>query len=182
MEVKECLEKRRSVRQFSDKEISDELIDELLHAAMSGPSACNKQTWEFYVIQKNDVLEALRKASRFSNMKAKLAIVVCENLSRTLPLGLSSYWIQDCSVATENILLRATSLGLGSVWCGIHPQKRAEDRVKKALELTDKMIPLNIIWTGYPEGDVIGMDRYDERKENSFYKLQELSNHRLCPF
>ena len=51
MEVNEALLKRRSTRKYLDKEISDEQIDELLHAAMSGPSACNKKPWEFYVIK-----------------------------------------------------------------------------------------------------------------------------------
>lgn len=164
MDVKECLEKRRSIREFQDMEVSSEFIEELLHAAMSGPSACNKQTWEFYVIQKEEVLEELRTASRFSNIKARLAIVVCGNLSRALPLGYSAYWIQDCSAATENILLRATSLGLGSVWCGVHPQERVEARVRKILDLNNTVIPLNIIWIGYPKEEVEGMDRYDEKK------------------
>lgn len=70
------------------------------------------------VWKKEEVLEEIRTASRFSNIKARLAIVVCDNFCRTLPLGYSAYWIQDCSVATQSILPRATSLGLGSVWCG----------------------------------------------------------------
>ena len=124
MEVKDALLKRRSIRKYLDKEVSDEIIEELLHAAMSGPSACNRRPWIFYVIKDQDKLSELRKASRFSNMNAPLAIVVVGDLSRSLPLQLKDFWIQDCSAATENILLRATDLGLGSLWCGIYPQKR----------------------------------------------------------
>ena len=51
MELKEALLKRRSVRKFTEEPVSKEMIDELLHAAMSGPSACNKKPWQFYVIQ-----------------------------------------------------------------------------------------------------------------------------------
>ena len=132
MEVKDALLKRRSIRKYLDKEVSDEIIEELLHAAMSGPSACNRRPWIFYVIKDQDKLNELRKASRFSNMNAPLAIVVVGDLSRSLPLQLKDFWIQDCSAATENILLRATDLGLGSLWCGIYPQKRGYDyqRVK----------------------------------------------------
>ena len=57
MEVNEALLKRRSTRKYLDKEISDEQIDELLHAAMSGPSACNKKPWEFYVIKNKETLK-----------------------------------------------------------------------------------------------------------------------------
>ena len=50
MELKEALLKRRSVRKYTEEAVSQEMIEELLHAAMSGPSACNKMPWEFYVI------------------------------------------------------------------------------------------------------------------------------------
>ena len=164
MELKEVLLKRRSVRRFTDEALSDEQTEELLHAAMSGPSACNRTPWEFFVITKPEKLEELRTASRFTKMNAPLAIVVCGNLSRALPLQLSPFWIQDCSAATENILLRATDLGLGAVWCGIHPQKRAEKRVSEILELKEKLIPLNIIWIGHPAEEPEPRDQYDKKR------------------
>lgn len=164
MDVKEALLKRRSIRKFKDEVIPKELIEELIQAGMSAPSACNKQTWEFFVIQKEEILTELRKSTRYTNIKAKLAIVVCGNLSRALPLEYASYWIQDCSAATQNILLRATSLELGAVWCGIHPQKRAEKRVSELLNLEDKLIPLNIIWIGFPIEEAMEINRYDEGK------------------
>ena len=142
MEVKEALLKRRSVRKFTEEPVSEEHINELLHAAMSGPSACNKKPWEFYVISNKDTLKELQSASKFTKMQAPLAIVVCGNLSHALPMQMADYWIQDCSAATENILLRVTDLGLGAVWCGIHPQKRAEQKVAEILGLSKKEIPL----------------------------------------
>ena len=164
MELKEVLLKRRSVRKFTPEPVSDELIEELLNAAMSGPSACNRCPWEFFVITNKETLEQLRGASRFTKMNAPLAIVVCGNLSRALPLQLSGFWIQDCSAATENILLRATDLGLGTVWCGIHPQKRPEQRVAKILELGEKCIPLNIIWIGHPDEYPEPRVQYDSQR------------------
>ena len=135
MELSEALLKRRSVRKFTAEPVSEENVLELLHAAMSGPSACNKTPWEFFVVTKPEALEKLRKAARYSKIEAPLAIVVCGNLSKALPSQLSPFWIQDCSAATENILLCATDLGLGSVWCGIHPMKTAEKKVREALLL-----------------------------------------------
>jgi nitroreductase len=76
---------------------------------------------------------------------------------------MASYWIQDCSAATENILLRVTDLGLGAVWCGIHPQKRAEKKVAELLDLKDKQIPLNIIFIGHPAVDAEARDQYEEK-------------------
>lgn len=164
MELKEVLLKRRSVRKFTEQEIATGMIEELLNAAMSGPSACNRCPWEFVVITNKDKLVELKAASRFTKMDAPLAIVVCGNLSRALPLQLNSFWIQDCSAATENILLRATDLGLGTVWCGIHPQKRAEKRVSDILELNQKWIPLNIIWIGYPAEFPESRTQYDSKR------------------
>ena len=162
MELKEILLKRRSVRKFTNEKVSEEYIQELLCAAMSGPSACNRQPWEFYVVTKEETIQELRSASRFSNMNAPLAIVVAGNLSKALPAQMASYWIQDCSAATENILLRVTDLGLGAVWCGIHPQKRAEAKVRKIVGIPEKQIPLNIIFIGHPAQEQEARDQYDE--------------------
>lgn len=163
MELREVLLKRRSVRKFTEEAVSEEHINELLHAAMSGPSACNKKPWEFYVITNPEVLEKLRSASKFTKMEAPLAIVVCGNLAQALPMHLANYWIQDCSAATENILLRVTDLGLGAVWCGIHPQKMAEKKVAEILGLGKKEIPLNIILIGHPAEEPEARDQYDEK-------------------
>lgn len=164
MELSEVLLKRRSVRKFTDEPVSEDDIEKLLRAAMSGPSACNRRPWEFFVVTDAEKLEELRMASRFSRMKAKLALVVCGDLSRTLPLQLAEYWIQDCSAASENILLRAADLGLGAVWCGIYPQKRAEKKVREALSLKEKQVPLNIIWVGHPAEFPEPGDWFDEKR------------------
>ena len=164
MELKEVLLKRRSIRKFTDQKVSDEIIEELLHAGMSGPSACNRQPWEFYVIKNEELLVKLRRSSRFTNMEAQLAIIVCGNLDKALPDSMKDYWIQDCSAATENILLRVTDLGLGAVWCGAYPQQRAVDKIRNILNLSEKQIPLNIIYIGYKAEEQEPRDQYDEKR------------------
>ena len=135
MELKEALLKRRSVRKFTDQAVPEAYIDEMMHAAMSGPSACNRRPWEFFAVTNEEVLEKLRGATHFTKMHSPLAVVVCGSLKRALPLKMAEYWIQDCSAATENILLSATSLGLGAVWCGVYPQKGGEKKVREILGL-----------------------------------------------
>lgn len=164
MELKEVLLKRRSVRKFTGEPVSDEMIQELLHAAMSGPSACNMKPWEFYVVTNPEKVEELKKASKFTKISSPMAMVVCGNLMRSLPMQMASYWIQDCSAATENILLRVTDLGLGAVWCGIHPQKGAEERVRKMLDIPKTQIPLNVIFIGHPAEEPDARDQYDEKR------------------
>lgn len=163
MEVQEALQKRRSIRKYTDEPVSREDIDVLMHAAMSGPSAVNRMPWEFYAVSNPDILNKLQNAARFSKMNAPLAIVVCGNKSRMLPMQLEPYWVQDCSAATENILLAAVDLGLGSVWCGIYPQKKAAERVSEALGLPDKIIPLNIIYIGHPAEEQPARDQYKDK-------------------
>ncbi len=162
MTVKEAMLKRRSVRKYTDEKVSEEDIRALMEAAMSGPSAVNKRPWTFYVISNEEKLEELRGAAHYSKIEAPLAIVVCGNLKRALPMKLASFWVQDCSAATENILLQAVELGLGTVWCGIHPAKMAEKRVAKILNLGDKEVPLNIIWVGHPAEEPEERTQYDE--------------------
>ena len=163
MELKEVLLKRRSIRKFKEDEISEDIINELMIAAMSGPSACNKKPWEFYVITNKEKLQEIKIASRFGRFNAPLAIVVCGNLKKSLPLNFSTYWIQDCSAATENILLRVTDLGLGAVWCGIYPQKKSEERVREILGIPKNEIPLNVIFVGHPAENPVERDQYDEK-------------------
>ena len=164
MELKEALLKRRSIRKFKEIEISNEIIEELLHAAMSGPSACNKTPWEFYVITNKVKLDELSKCSLFSRFRAPLVIVVCGNLEKALPKSMASYWIQDCSAATQNILLRVTDMGLGAVWCGAHPQERVVSNIKNVLNLSDEIIPLNMIYIGYPDEECVARDQYNIEK------------------
>lgn len=164
MELKEVLLKRRSIRKFTPEPVSDEYINELMHAAMSGPSACNKKPWEFYVVSNKEKLDQLKSATRFTKIDGTLAIVVCGNLKEALPAQFAEYWIQDCSAATENILLRVTDLGLGAVWCGVYPQTKGEENVRDCLGLEEHLIPLNVIFIGHPAEEPDARDQYDEER------------------
>ena len=155
---------RRSIRHYTEQKVTEEQVATLLTYAMAAPSACNRQPWEFYVITKEDVLSELRKASRFTNYSSPCIIVVAGNLHHALPLQLATYWIQDCSAAIENILLGATALGLGAVWCGLLPQKRPTDRVSKLLSLPEHIVPLAIIHLGTPAEVKAPHQGYDEKK------------------
>lgn len=156
--------KRRSVRKFKDSAVSRELIDRLLEAAMAAPSACNRRPVDFYVVSNPDKLSELSMCGRFTRMKSPLAIVVVGNLHRALPLGMSDYWIQDAAAACENILIEATALGLGSCWCGIHPQKRTVEKFSAALGLGPKEIPFAIIKLGYPDESHEPHSGYDAKR------------------
>lgn len=155
---------RRSVRKFKETAIPREVIEKLLEAADAAPSACNRRPVEFFAVTNEEKLDELSKASRFSRFKAPLIIVVVGNLGRALPLGLADYWIHDAGAASQNILIQAQAMGLGSCWCGAHPQKRVMAKVSEALGLSDKQIPFALIKIGYPDESHEAHSGYDEKR------------------
>ena len=161
MEVRECILKRRSIRKFKNEMVSNEIIKDLLECAMAAPSACNKQPWEFYVIKNSELLDDVKKIGRYTNFNSPCVIVVCGNRERTFSKRENDFFIQDCSAAIENILLRATSLGLGTVWCGIMPMEVTYKKAIETLNLPDNIEPLGMIHVGYPD---------EEKEERTQYK------------
>lgn len=169
MDAKEAILSRRSVRKFLDKRVPRELINELLSAADAAPSACNKRPVRFFVIESPEVLSKLNEAGRFSGISAPLAIVVAADMKATLPRSFGEYWIQDASAATENILIMANALGLGSCWCGVYLQRSVMEKVAEALGLDENIIPFSLIKIGYPDETVEPHAGY-EKSRVSFIK------------
>lgn len=164
MNTKEAIYKRRSVRKFTDQKVSDEIIDELLKCAMAAPSACNKQPWEFYVVKSEEKLNEIKMVSKYSNFNAPLAIIVCGNKTRMLSDRDNDFFIQDCSAAIENMLLYATSINLGSLWCGILPISQNMAKTKEILNLNDEIIPLALLFFGYSAEEKEARTQYDDQK------------------
>ena len=155
---------RRSVRKFKDTPVEREIIEKLLEAADAAPSACNKRPVKFYAVTNKEKLEEISASGRFTKMKAPLVIVVVGNLRKALPMQLADYWIHDAGAATENILIKATALGLGSCWCGVHPQKRVMTKVSAALGLDEKEIPFAIVKLGYPDESHPAHEGFDPKR------------------
>ena len=125
---------RTSIRQYTNEPVSKADIETMLRAGMAAPTAVNKQPWHFVAVTDKDKLAEL--AGRRGMIKqAGVAIVVCGNLDKALQGKAQEYWIQDCSAATENILLAANALGLGAVWTGCYPMEDRVAEVSKALKL-----------------------------------------------
>lgn len=152
MDAIESILTRKSVRNFINKEVEQEKIDTLLKAAMSAPSAVNKQPWKFVVVKNKDKIEEVKKAMPFGKYNAPLVIVPCINDLATIPLP---HDLANCdlSAATENILLAAHALGLGAVWCAIYPSKNQIKKMRKVLELGISLSPFSCIFIGYPSED-----------------------------
>ena len=161
---------RTSVRQFTSQPIAKDTLDIIVKAGMAAPTAINKQPWAFVVITEKNVLDSLEAVHPYSNLKtATAAIVVCGDLKKAADDFAREYWVQDCSAATENILLAAHALGIGAVWCGVYPNPNVMPGVTRVLGLPDSVIPLNIITMGYPAAENQPKDKWNP--ENVHYQV-----------
>ena len=152
---------RRSIRKYQDKPVEKEKIETLLKAAMAAPSAMNFKPWEFVVVTEQDKLDAIRASLMFGKFNAPIAIAVCGNTSLFKNPMSAKFWVQDCSAATQNILLAAVNLGLGTVWCGVHPVHNFTKRISEIFGLPRHVIPLNVIYVGYPDEEKPARTQYD---------------------
>lgn len=169
----ETLMTRTSIRSFTDRTVSADTIEMLLRAGMAAPTAVNKQPWHFVVINDRAKLDELGGNGRQSQMwqESTLAIAVCGNMEKALEGPAQAFWIQDCSAATENILLAAHALGLGAVWTGCYPMEERMANVSQVLNLPETVIPLCVIVMGYPNENPDPKDKW--KPENVTYNMFE---------
>jgi nitroreductase len=154
---------RKSVRKYQEKAIDREIIETLLKAGMAAPSAGNRKPWSFVVIKKRETLVSLSQGLQYGKMvqNAAAAIVVCGILENALPDAERDFWVQDCSAASQNVLLAAEALGLGAVWGGVYPMEDRVASVQSILGLPKDVVPLNIISLGYPLGGEKAKNKFD---------------------
>jgi len=154
---------RRSIRHYTKEPVKLDIIELLLKAAMAAPSAGNQQPWHFIVIQDRRILDEIPKIHPYAQMtaEASTAILVCGDLSIDKHPG---FWVQDCSAATENILIEACELVLGAVWVGIYPNEQRVTAFSKLLGLPVNIIPLSLVPLGYPAEHKQPSQRYDITK------------------
>ncbi len=160
----ETIYARRSIRQYQEKPVEKEKLEELLKAAMAAPSAMNIKPWEFVVVTQKETLDKIRASLTFGKHNAPAAIVVCCNAAFFKHPMAAKFWVQDCSAATENILLAAVGLGLGTVWLGVHPIHNYIKQISKILNLPENVKPLNVIYVGYPAEEKDPRTQYDPKR------------------
>ncbi|RXE57463.1 NADH dehydrogenase [Methanoculleus taiwanensis] len=163
MSTPDTIRRRRSIRKYTDEPVSRETVRELLAAAMSAPSTANEQPWQFIVIDDPGVLANIPTVGPFirEGADAPVAVLVCGDLSM---LRMPGFWVQDCSAATENLLVAAHERGLGAVWTAVYP---IEDRMlgfRNLFSLPDTVIPFALVPIGYPAETPPAEDRFrDDR-------------------
>lgn len=146
--------------------IPKEKVEMIMKAAMSAPSAVNRQPWQFIVVDDSALLNALADSLPYAKMaaNASLAIITCGDNKKFLEGIDNSLWIQDLSAVNENILLAANAIGLGGVWTCVYPHSEREDPVRKILSIPDEITPFAVIPIGVPAHTPHVMDKWDPEK------------------
>ncbi len=158
---------RRSIRKYVDLPISEDHVQWMLRAGMNAPSGGNEQPWEFLVITDRDKLKKVPEFHPHSKMLqgAALAILVVADPAKVKYEGeLKQLWIQDCSAATQNILLAAHSLSLGAVWLAVYPVPIRVNGMRELFSIPEELVPFSMISIGYPVEQKQAADRYDETR------------------
>jgi len=163
MTMTDAIDSRASVRSFTDEPVSDDELRSLLQAAMAAPSAGNQQPWEFVVAREAGLRSALAAASPYAKPAAAAPVTIVF-LMRQEGVRFPVMAPQDLSAAIENTLLRATDLGLGTVWMGIYPEEDRVKAVSAALGADITATPFALVAVGHPakEPRVTGPSRFDE--------------------
>ena len=163
MDAMEAILTRRSVRKYKKKTLPDNIIKELLEAAMSAPSAGNEQPWHFVIIDDPQILSEVPTFHNHAQMlkDASVAILVCGDMQLDKHNGM---WIQDCSAATENILIAVRAKELGAVWLGIFPREERIKGMRQLLKIPDHVTPFSLISIGYPAEKQVKINRFDDSR------------------
>ena len=153
MDAIKCIKERRSVREYTNKDIPKDILKEIIDCARLAPTANNLQPWDFIIVQ-DSILK--KKISNLKNSNyyfvqdvTALIIVVCED---------TKYYLEDGCAATENILLAAKAYGIGSCWVAGDKKDYAND-VLKLLNVPDRYKLISIISLGYPKEEVKAHDK-----------------------
>jgi nitroreductase len=163
MDVKEAILTRRSIREYTDRPISEEDLQALLRAAMYAPSSGNSRPWQFIVVTDRELLDKVAEVHPNADMtrQAQAGILVCGDPQVD---RYRRYWPQDCAAATQNLLLMAHALGIGAVWTGVHPVPPRERRLRKLFGMPEEVTPFAFIPLGYPAETRTTEERFDESR------------------
>ncbi len=152
---------RRSIRKYTAEPVDEGIVKTLLQAAMAAPSSANRKPWHFVVTADRKTLDSLAESHPYGKMlfEAPLCISVCGD-----PAISEGAWVQDCSAATENLLLAVATLGLGAVWLGVHPKEERLAFTRRILGIPETIVPLNLISIGHQAEEKAPRTQYDEAR------------------
>lgn len=152
MDALEAIYSRKSVRKYTGRRISDQDLNAILLAGMSGPSCVNARDWSFLVVRDKEILSRMAQANGNPAkplLGADVGILICGDLNRAFSRA-REYWVIDGAIAAQNMTLAAHALGIGSVWLGTWPQMERVQKQSTLFCLPEHIVPHSILALGYP--------------------------------
>ena len=145
--VIEAIHTRRSVREFEERDVPDEIIEKIIEAGTWAPSGLNNQPWRFAIVKDAEKKEELSKLTHYGHIinGAPLCIAVFMSEEASYDHTKDAMAIGACN---QNILLAAHSLGLGAVWLGEILKRK--DEARELLDVPESCELMAIIALGYP--------------------------------
>ena len=157
MDFLEVIEKRHSVRKYSDQPVDKAILDAIVRVAQTAPSSRNSKSWVFMIVEDRETLDALSQMRDYGSALltgAQAAIVVLGDETKT------DLWVDNCAISATFIQLAVTAMDLVSCWVHINGRPcvrlepegaKAEDYVRNLLGIKDGLKPYCVIAIGYPE-------------------------------
>ena len=157
MDFLEVIEKRHSVRKYSDKPVDREILDTIVKVAQTAPSSRNSKSTVFMIVEDKDTLNALSQMRYYGSgllTGAAAAIVVLGDETKT------DLWVDNCAISATFVQLAVTAMDLVSCWvhCNGRPRlknypdgEKAEDYVRELLGIKEGLRPYCVVAIGYPE-------------------------------
>ncbi len=162
-DIIKAIRERASIRTFTDKKISNLALDTILNAGLCAPSATNKRPFHFIVTQDREKMSHIKENNSYAKMlkSAAACIIICGD---KIVQGIPEWLIEDCSAATQNMLLAIHSLGLGGVWCGVKQGSDFYKDIVNEFELPSHIRPISLIAFGYTDEKKIQLNRHETNK------------------
>lgn len=167
METIEAIKTRRSVREFTNENISDEIIGDILEAGRWAPSGLNNQAWRFIVVQKRDTKEAISNLTHYGSIVRNAQVLIVVFLDSDQMYDYTKD-VQSIGACIQNMLLAIHSMGLGAVWLG--EILKNKEKVNKVLEAPDSYELMAVVALGHP----VEKARSSDRKELSGLVFREM--------
>ena len=148
MEFEEVIRKRTSVRKFSDRKLEKEKLDKILEAGRLAPTAKNNQPIKIYVVQSDEGIDKIDKATR-CRYGAKTVLIICGNKEQSFKKDdFSTYEMDSCIVATH-IMLESTNLDVDNIWIEAFDGKI----LREEFNISNELVPVCLLPLGYKAED-----------------------------
>ena len=144
MDFEDVIRERKSTRKFSDRKVEEEKLNKILEAGRIAPTAKNVQPFKIYVIQSEEGLSKIDKASP-CRYGAKTVLLICGDKEKGYSKDEYPVYVMDASIVTTHMMLEATNLGIDNIWIEMFKG----DILSKEFDIPENLVPVCLLQLGY---------------------------------